>query len=121
MKRGLFDLLVFVSILFSCLFSKFGTVQSLNAQISENVFKTDERIDSLKKGDLYVEIDNISFFKDDEYTGSFLKGYTLPGFWLQAKGVYYPLDILKLEAGIHFLRFWGADHYPNMAYMDIAE
>ena len=121
MKRCLFDLLVFVFILFSCLFTKFGTIQSINAQISENVFSTDVRIDSLKKGDLYVEIDNISFFKDDEYTGSFLKGYTLPGFWLQAKGVYYPLDILKLEAGVHFLSFWGADHYQNMAYMDIAE
>lgn len=73
-----------------------------------------------KKGELSVEIDNLSFFKDDEYTGSFMKGYTLPGLWLQAKAVYYPLEMLKLEAGVHLQRFWGANRYPNMAYQDIA-
>lgn len=92
----------------------------LCAQISDKVYKTDYRIIPERKGELLVEIDNISFFKDDEYTGNFLKGYTLPGFWLQAKAVYYPLENLKMEAGVHFLRFWGADRYPNMAYLDIA-
>lgn len=121
MKNDVSYLCFSFSFLFICFFTKLGTVQSGNAQISEHVFKTDYRIEPLKKGDLSVELDNISFFKDNEYTGSFLKGYTLPGFWLQAKGVYYPLDVLKIEAGIHFLRFWGADHYPNMAYMDIAD
>ena len=73
-----------------------------------------------KEGELSVEFDNLSFFKDDEYTGSFMKGYTLPGLWLQAKAVYYPLEMLKLEAGVHLQRFWGANRYPNMAYQDIA-
>ncbi|MBR5296407.1 MAG: hypothetical protein IKU29_00875, partial [Parabacteroides sp.] len=90
-----------------------GYIQPINAQISEHLYKTDDKINPEKKGELSIEIDNISFFKDNEYTGSFIKGYTLPGFWLQAKAVYYPLDILKVEAGVHFLRFWGADHYPN--------
>lgn len=60
-----------------------------------------------KERELSVEFDNLSFFKDDEYTGSFMKGYTLPGLWLQAKAVYYPLEMLKLEAGVHLQRFWG--------------
>ena len=64
---------------------------------------------SEKKGELSVEFDNLSFFKDDEYTGSFMKGYTLPGLWLQAKAVYYPLEMLKLEAGVHLQRFWGGE------------
>lgn len=54
-------------------------VHTLHAQIPDRVFKTDYRIDPGKKGELSVEIDNLSFFKDDEYTGSFMKGYTLPG------------------------------------------
>mgnify|MGYP001514175033 CR=1 FL=1 len=95
-------------------------VHTLHAQIPDRVFKTDYRIDPGKKGELSVEIDNLSFFKDDEYTGSFMKGYTLPGLWLQAKAVYYPLEMLKLEAGVHLQRFWGANRYPNMAYQDIA-
>ena len=44
-----------------------------------------------------------------------MKGYTLPGLWLQAKAIYYPLSNLKLEAGVHALRFWGANKYPSMA------
>ena len=104
------------------LFCLAGTsfIYTLYAQIPDRVFKTDFRIDPEKKGELSVEIDNLSFFKDDEYTGSFMKGYTLPGLWLQAKAVYYPLEMLKLEAGVHLQRFWGANRYPNMAYQDIA-
>ncbi|MCD7978685.1 MAG: hypothetical protein LUG51_16665 [Tannerellaceae bacterium] len=90
------------------------------AQIPEKVFSTDHRIDPDKKGQLSVEIDNISFFKNNEYEGKFLKGYTLPGFWLQAKAVYHPLKNIRLEAGIHGLRYWGADKYPNYGYQDIA-
>ena len=80
------------------LFCLAGTsfIYTLYAQIPDRVFKTDFRIDPEKKGELSVEIDNLSFFKDDEYTGSFMKGYTLPGLWLQAKAVYYPLEMLKL-------------------------
>ena len=92
----------------------------LDAQISERVYASDSRIDPARKGELSVEIDNLSFFKDDEYQGSFMKGYTLPGLWLQAKAIYYPLSNLKLEAGVHALRFWGANKYPSMAYQDMA-
>lgn len=93
----------------------------LHAQLSERVFKTDYRIYPDKQGELSVEIDNLNFFKDNEYMGLYANGYTLPGFWLQTKAVYYPLDILKIEAGVYFLRFWGTDRYPNMAYQDIAD
>ena len=104
------------------LFCLAGTsfIYTLYAQIPDRVFKTDFRIDPEKKGELSVEFDNLSLFKDDEYTGAFMKGYTLPGLWLQAKAVYYPLEMLKLEAGVHLQRFWGANRYPNMAYQDIA-
>ena len=49
-------------------------VCSAQAQISDRVFKSDHRIDPEKKGQLSVELDNISFFKDNEYTGSIMKG-----------------------------------------------
>ena len=67
-----------------------------------------------------MELDNISFFKDNEYTGKFTKGYSLPGLWVQGKAVYYPLRNIKLEAGVHMLIYHGANKYPSMAYQDIA-
>lgn len=91
------------------------------SQISERVYKTDYRIDPEKKGQLSVELDNISFFKDNEYAGDFTKGYSLPGLWIQPKAVFYPLQNIKLEAGIHMLIYHGANKYPSLAYQDIAK
>ena len=89
------------------------------AQTAEILGKTDYHIDSTKVKQLAIEIDNISFFKDNEYAGTVMKGYTLPGFWLQLKGVYQPLKNLKLEVGAHGLVYSGAYKYPSYAYHDI--
>lgn len=106
-----------ICLLFYCLLM----TQVVVAQISERVFKSDYYIDSEKKGQLSVELDNISFFKDNEYTGTIMKGYSLPGLWIQPKVVFYPLANIKLEAGAHLLRYWGATKYPSLAYQDIAK
>lgn len=95
-------------------------IDPVQAQISDHVFKSEHRIDPANKGGLFVELDNISFFKDNEYTGSIMKGYSLPGFWIQPKVVFYPLGNIKLELGAHMLRYWGAKKYPCFAYQDIA-
>jgi len=100
--------------------SSFSLFFSVRAQISEKVYRSDIKIDSSHVKKLFVEVDHISFFKNNEFNGDIIKGYTLPGFWAQPKAVYYPLSTIKLEAGLHLLRFWGADKYPNYAYLDIA-
>lgn len=103
-----------------CLMGLGGWSPSLRAQIVDRVYKTDYHIDPEKVRELSVELDNISFFKDNEYAGEFARGYTLPGLWVQPKVVYYPLGNIKLEAGIHALIYNGANKYPSMAYQDIA-
>ena len=90
-----------------------------HAQTATTLGNFDYRIDSTQTKQLAVEIDNISFFKDNEYAGTVMKGYTLPGFWLQLKGVYQPLKNLKIEAGAHGLVYSGAYKYPSYAYHDI--
>jgi hypothetical protein len=86
------------------------------AQMEERLFTTDYQIDSLQKGQLSIEMDNLSFYKNNEYGSTIQKGYTLPGFWLQLKAVYYPLTNLKLEVGAHSTWFWGTTRYPAIAY-----
>lgn len=98
----------------------FAAHRPAQAQLADRVYATDYHIPPSRKGELRVEIDNISFFKDNEYAGSVMPGYSLPGLWLQPRLTYYPLDNIKLEAGIHLLKYWGATQYPNMAYIDIA-
>jgi len=96
-------------------------IYTTTAQIQERVYWTDPSIQPDKKGELSIEVDNLSFFKNNEYEGKFQTGWTLPGFWLQVKAVYYPLDNIKLEAGVHSMVYWGADKYPTYAYKDIAQ
>ncbi|MDR1200311.1 MAG: hypothetical protein LBL58_01600 [Tannerellaceae bacterium] len=93
---------------------------SLQAQINDKVFKTDYNINPEQTNELRIAFNNLNFFKNNEFDNDFLKGYSLPGFWAQLKLTYQPLDILRLEAGVHILRFWGANKYPNYAYQDIA-
>ena len=90
------------------------------AQINEKVFQTDYKIDPAKKGDLYISLDNLSFFRDNEFDGPVQEGYSLPGLWLEPKLVYYPLENIKIEAGAYLLKYWGATKYPSgMWYKDL--
>lgn len=77
-------------------------------------------LDTAEVQTLYFELDNLSFFKDNEFEGQQSKGYSLPGLWLQPKLTYQPLSHLRLEAGLHALIFDGANKYPCYAYHDIA-
>lgn len=92
-----------------------------HAQTSQILGRTDYRLDSTQVKQLAIEIDNLSFFKDNEYAGQVMKGYSLPGFWLELKGTYQPLNFLKLEFGAYGLVYGGAYKYPSYAYHDIAK
>lgn len=81
---------------------------------------SDAVIDSAQVRALYLEIDNISFFRDNEYTSKLTNGYSLPGLWIQPKLTYNPHRQIHLELGLHALIFNGANKYPNYVYHDIA-
>ena len=70
---------------------------------------------------LAVDVDALAFFKDNEFAGDLVTGYTLPGFWIQPRITYQPLDDVRIEAGFHALVFDGANKYPCFAYHDIAQ
>lgn len=95
-------------------FSLWGMAQPWTALATSS-----HRIDKNEVGELRFEIDNISFFRDNEYSSSLTKGYSLPGLWLQPKLTYAPLSKIKLELGLHALIFNGANKYPCYVYHDI--
>ena len=79
------------------------------AQGADGAYTTDFHVAADKVRQLSVELDNLSFFKDNEYSGKVVKGYSLPGFWVQPKLIYYPLTRVKLELGAHLLVYHGAN------------
>lgn len=76
-----------------CLMGLGSWSPSLKAQIADRVYKTDYHIDPEKARELSVELDNISFFKDNEYTGIFTKGIRCRGFGYKAKRFIIPCGI----------------------------
>lgn len=95
------------------------TTQQAAAQV-ENNFIHPYAMDSTETRMLKLEVRNISFFKDNEFSGNIMKGYSLPGLWIAPVLTYQPLDNVRLEAGMHALMYHGAYKYPNYAYRDIA-
>lgn len=73
-----------------------------------------------EKGELRITVDALPFMRDNEYKSKLAKGYTLPGVWLDPTISYQPLKNLRIEAGAHFIHFWGADKYPNFNYSRLA-
>lgn len=59
-----------------------------HAQMVERLCRTDYEIDPERQGELLVELDNISFFKDNEFAGSVINGYSLPVCGYSLKGCF---------------------------------
>ena len=75
----------------------------VSAQVEVGRYNTDYRIDSLKMKELRLDMDNLFFFKNNESGSSAMKGYTLPGAWINPKLSYVPLSNIKFEAGAYMM------------------
>lgn len=88
---------------------------SVNAQNDYAFFKFYEPYMPDSTGKFYLAIDNVNFFKNNEYKSTVTTGYTLPGAWIRPKVVYYPDKKLRIEFGGHVLKFNGREEYFHLA------
>ena len=86
----------------------------------EELASSPYRLDTTNLRALKVELESISFFRDNEFSSRLSDGYSLPGLWVQPKLTYMPLRQIKLELGLQALIFNGTNRYPNYVYHDIA-
>lgn len=77
--------------------------------------------DTLETKTLYVDVDAMTFFHDNEFDSDIQRGYTLPGAWATVSAQYDPIKNIHLELGIHGAFFNGANKYPNFAYHDVSK
>lgn len=68
-----------------------------------------QEIDSMKSNKLILQIDNTNFFKNNEYFGDIVKGYTLLGFHLTPQIIYLPNEKTKLRFGTQLLSYYGRE------------
>lgn len=106
-------------ILFALLIASVASALQVKGQMWDKLAVSDYRIDSTDYKALKFELDNITFFHDNEYKSTLTTGYSLPGLWMQPKLTYVPHRQIGLEVGCHALLFNGANKYPCYAYHDI--
>ncbi|MDD2488288.1 MAG: hypothetical protein PHD62_02340 [Bacteroidales bacterium] len=85
----------------------------------EDFFYQSPSIDSLDVNKIFLEIENLNFFKDNEFASEKISGYTLPGFRIIPKLSFSLDQNIHLEAGFSLLHFWGTNSYPCLSYTDI--
>ncbi len=74
---------------------------------NNSVFESDKVLspDNAKK--LFFRIESTNFVKNNEYFNKYSDGYTLLGFMVRPKFVFFPSENTKLEAGVHILKYSG--------------
>lgn len=91
-----------------------------DAQIYDNLFADDYRIDTTQTRILGLELDATAAFRDNEYTTPLANGYTLPVGIVAPRLTYNPINQIHIEVGARAIFFAGANKYPSWAYHDIA-
>jgi len=71
----------------------------------------DKTSGSVSKGDLYLNLKNINFVKNNEYSNPIIEGYTLIGYFIQPELVYIPAEKLTLRLGTHLLSYSGTNKF----------
>ncbi len=86
------------------------------AQIDSLVYPSPTEIETDRVGELSLVVDNLTFFRNNEFKGTYEKGYTLPGLWFRPRLKYTPVHNLSIELGLHALYYYGAQSYPGGTY-----
>ena len=103
-------------------FLKFNILFILCLTIAFNGFSQDfyfkeYQINPLDTNKLFLEINNNNFIKNNEYFGDIVEGYTLLGFNITPKFVYYPSSRIKLTTGGNFLSYYGRENEVNASLL----
>jgi len=96
------------------LFIQILSVQLLSAQLFPASFYRSMELDSSLDNSISFRIENSNFLKNNEYFNDIIQGYTLIGWFVNPKFVYYPAKNAKIEAGVHFLKYSGIDNFTRV-------
>ena len=86
----------------------------LDAQEFNDSFFIDPTIRQNDSTKLFLRIENNNFFKNDEYFGGLTSGLTYIGTYIQPKLVYQPYSKIKIQAGVHLLKYSGLDVFSKV-------
>ena len=84
-----------------------------HAQDFNSSFFIDPSIKQSDSTKLILRIENTNFFKNDEYFGDLTSGITYIGTYIQPKLIYQPYSKIKIQAGVHLLKYSGLEVFSQ--------
>ncbi|MCH8318146.1 MAG: hypothetical protein IIA88_06570, partial [Bacteroidetes bacterium] len=85
------------------------------AQLDNSAFYDEITIAPETEKKLYLGINNLNFAKNNEYFNKIADGYTLFGFQLNPKLIYYPSDNVRIDGGIFLWKDFGNERFSQIA------
>jgi len=86
--------------------------KTLGQYYPESFYKS-PRLDSTRNKTLMFKIENSNFLRNSEYFNNIVQGYTLLGYHISPKLIYYPAKFAKIEIGAHLLKYSGLDKFTK--------
>lgn len=84
------------------------------AQLPNAMFNDSLQVKPPDAHKLYFGFRNLNYFKNNEYFGKIADGYTLFGYQLNPKLIYFPSENLRVEAGAFIWKDFGNEKYTKI-------
>ncbi|MBT3244606.1 MAG: hypothetical protein HN352_15770 [Bacteroidetes bacterium] len=99
----------------TCTISGYGQINEFRKWKHYALFQEDFSIDTLRKDQIFVHINNLNFLKNNEYKNDYIIGQTLVGMFLEPSVDYYPDKKTRIRAGVHLLKYHGRNSFDKIA------
>ena len=99
-----------VFLCFLLIYSLFAQAQLTNSALRQQI-----PVNAADANEIRISVSAFGFFKNNEYFNKIADGYTLFGYQLNPKLIYYPAPFVRLEAGAFLWRDFGSSGYHDIA------
>ena len=96
------------------IFLIFWTI-STSAQLNNRVFEDRMKVEEADSAKFWIGLNALSFFKNNEYTGTIIDGYTLFGYQFQPYLSYNLTKNIRIDAGGYFQKDFGNSKFSTTA------
>src|SRR3954463_7160426 len=85
------------------------------AQLNNRVFEDRMAIEEADSGKLFIGLNALGFFKNNEYVRTIIDGYTLFGYQFQPYLSYHIAKNIRIDAGGYFQKDFGNSKFSTTA------
>ncbi len=83
-------------------------------QLVQDAFTDPFEIDYTDANKVFLGMQNQNLFRNNEFFNGIEAGFTTFGSLLNASLKYYPFEKMRLEGGIHLLKYYGSDGFERV-------